>query len=106
MDEERKSQFSLRNMFLMMLPLAVFCALVVHSHKQDAMHGEKQNVVNYIPALVLFVAMAAGALYGGWKGMGKGFTKAYFWMVVCWIVLIVGWFMVQIVILTIQHFWG
>lgn len=94
MDEGNGFQFSLRNIFLMMLPLAVLFAGMAHQAGMILSGG------------IVLVSAAVGALLGGWDGMGRGIVWSIVWTLVCSVVILIVWFLALFAIVTIRHFCG
>jgi lipase maturation factor len=69
LDGPRRFQFSVWNLMLMMVPLAVVFGLA-------SQVAEKGWVV-WLCAVVIGGALAVGALIGGWSGMRRGFSWCF-----------------------------
>ena len=82
MDERKRFQFSVWNLMLMMVPLAVVFGL--------ASQAPDKNWVVWLSAVVIGGGPAVGALVGGWKGMIRG------------LLLTIGWLWLPVVMCLIQ----
>ncbi len=84
MDWRYKFRFSLANIMLMMIPVAVACWIAVCASRGDAIDFLQSLSVAFA---LIFVPTAVGASIGGKKGFWKGWAYGMWSAIICVAVL-------------------